>query len=162
ARSMVAGMTRLRAMAAAWLARLPGGGFGRSVVTLASGTALAQLLLALAMPVLTRLYTPADYGSLAVYSSTLTVLLVCAPVRYEVAIPLPEDEPTAASLLVLTVSLLTGTAIILSLLVWVGGDGFVRVFKVPSLQPYLWLVPVGLFGAGMYQALSYWAIRRSA
>ena len=62
--------------------------FGRSVVTLASGTAMAQLLLALAMPVLTRLYTPTDYGSLAVYASTLTVLLVLASLRYEVAIPL--------------------------------------------------------------------------
>ena len=50
-----------------------GGGFVRSVLTLASGTAVAQLLLALAVPVLARLYTPAEYGVLAVYSSILTV-----------------------------------------------------------------------------------------
>ena len=62
-----------------WWSRVPGGMFGRSVVTLASGTAMAQLLLAIAMPVLTRLYTPTDYGSLAVYASTLTVLLVITP-----------------------------------------------------------------------------------
>ena len=71
-------------------------------MTFASGTAVAQLLLALAMPVLTRLYTPADYGALAVYSSMLTVLVVVASLRYEPAIPLPEDEMTAGSLLVLT------------------------------------------------------------
>src|SRR6476620_5964900 len=145
-----------------WWSIVPGGMFWRSVVTLASGTAIAQLLLALAMPVLTRLYTPADYGSLAVYSSTLTVLLVVASLRYEVAIPLPEDESAAASLLALTVALLTGMAAMLSLLVWLGGDAFVDLFRVPALRPYLWLVPVGLFGAGMYQALSYWAIRRRA
>ena len=162
ASAMAPAVTPWRAAAAALLARLPGGGFGRSVVTLASGTAVAQLLLALAMPVLTRLYTPADYGSLAVYSSTLTVLLVVASLRYEVAIPLPEDESTAASLLALTVALLTGMAAMLSLLVWLGGDAFVDLFRVPALRPYLWLVPVGLFGAGMYQALSYWAIRRRA
>ena len=57
----------------------------RHVVTLASGTAIAQLLLVLAMPVLTRLYTPADYGTLAVYSSTLTVLLVLASDKYDPA-----------------------------------------------------------------------------
>jgi O-antigen/teichoic acid export membrane protein len=159
---MVAAVTRLRATVDRWLARVPGGGFGRSVVTLASGTAVAQLLLALALPLLTRLYTPADYGSLAVYASTLTVLLVIASLRYEMAIPLPEDDPTAASLLALTIALLTGTTSIVALLVWLGGDAFVRVFNVPALRPYLWLVPVGLFGAGMYQALSYWAIRRSA
>jgi lipopolysaccharide exporter len=155
-------VTRAHVSGSRWWARLPGGVFGRSVITLASGTALAQLLLALAMPVLTRLYTPADYGSLAVYSSTLTVLLVIASLRYELAIPLPDDEPTAASLLVLTIMLLTGMATVLSLLVWIGGDAFVTALKVPALRPYLWLVPVGFFGAGMYQALSYWAIRRGA
>src|SRR5262245_57367214 len=145
-----------------WWAKLPGGVFGRSVLTLASGTAMAQLLLALAMPVLTRLYTPTDYGTLAVYSSTLTVLLVVASLRYEVAIPLPRDEPTAASLLVLTFALLGGMATLLSLLVWAWGDAFVATLKVPALRPYLWLVPVGFLGAGTYQTLSYWAIRRSA
>ncbi len=145
-----------------WWSRVPGGMFGRSVVTLASGTAMAQLLLAIAMPVLTRLYTPTDYGSLAVYASTLTVLLVIASLRYEVAIPLPEDESTAASLLVLTFALLTGMTTILSLVIWLGGDAFVTTLKVPALRPYLWLMPVGFFGAGTYQALSYWAIRRSA
>jgi hypothetical protein len=48
-----------------WL-RLPGGTFGRSVLTLASGTAVAHLLVILSAPVLTRLYTPADLGALAV------------------------------------------------------------------------------------------------
>jgi len=143
-------------------AKLPGGVFGRSVATIASGTATAQLLLALATPVLTRLYTPADYGTLAVYSSTLTVLLVVASLRYEVAIPLPEDEPTAASLLLLSFTLLAGMATILSLAIWAGGDRFVAAARVPALQPYLWLVPIGFLGGGTYQALSYWAIRRSA
>lgn len=140
--------------------KVPGGAFGRSVVTLASGTAIGQLLLFLAVPVLTRLYTPADYGALAVYSSTLTVLVVLASLRYEAAIPLPQDEDTAASLLALTFLLLTVTAAIVSLLVWLAGDAFVAVVKVPALRPYRWLLPVGFIGAGMYQALSYWAIRR--
>ena len=70
-------------------ARLPGGAFARGVVTLASGTAAAQLLTVLALPLITRLYSPADYGTLAVYSSTITLLLVVASLRYEVAIPLP-------------------------------------------------------------------------
>ena len=95
------------------------------MVTLASGTAIAQLLLALAMPALTRLYTPADYGTLAVYSSTLTVLLVLASLRYEAAIPLPEDEEVAGSLLALTLIVLAAMAVLVALLVWLAGDAFV-------------------------------------
>jgi lipopolysaccharide exporter len=140
--------------------RLPGGAFTRSVMTLASGTAIAQLLVVLAMPVLTRLYTPADYGALAVYSSTLTVLVVLASLRYEVAIPLPEEDEVASSLLALTFVLLAIMAAVVSLLVWLGGDVFLTVVNVPALRPYRWLIPLGFIGAGAYQVLSYWAIRR--
>ncbi len=140
--------------------RVPGGAFGRSVVTLASGTAIAQLLLVLAAPVLTRLYTPADFGALAVYSSTLTVLLVVASLRYELAIPLPENDEPAASLLALAFVLLAAMAALVSLLVWLAGDAYVAAVNVPALLPYRWLIPVGFVGAATYQALSYWAIRR--
>jgi lipopolysaccharide exporter len=138
------------------------GGFTRSVLTLAGGTATAQALLVVAVPVLTRLYTPADYGSLAVYSSTLTILLVLATLRYEMAIPLPEDDQAAGSLLALGVMLLLILTAILGLLVWLAGDAFVAAVNVPRLRPYLWLIPLGFLGAGMYQVLSYWAIRRQA
>ena len=94
---------------------LPGGAFARHVVTLASGTAMGQLLLVLALPVLTRLYSPADYGALAVYSATLTVLLVLVSLRFEVAIPLPEDDQVAGSLLAL--SLLSLAAVTLVVIV---------------------------------------------
>jgi hypothetical protein len=134
-------------------AQLWRGNFARSVVALASGTAVAQLLLALAVPLLARLYTPADYGSVAVYSSTLTVLLVIASLRYELAIPLPEDHATAGSLLVLTFIFLGVTTALVSLLVWVAGDAFVSAVKVPALLPYRWLIPVALLGAGTYQGV---------
>jgi O-antigen/teichoic acid export membrane protein len=114
------------------------------------------------VPVLTRLYTPADYGALAVYASTLTILLVLATLRYETAIPLPEDESVAGSLLVLSVVILLVLSASLGLLVRFAGDAFVAAAKVPPLRPYLWLIPLGFFGAGMYQLLSYWAIRRRA
>ena len=141
---------------------LPGGVFARHVVTLASGTAMGQLLLVLALPVLTRLYSPADYGALAVYSATLTVLLVLVSLRFEVAIPLPEDDQVAGSLLALSLLSLAAVTLVVSVLVWLTGDALVARAKVPALRPYLWLIPIGLAGGGAFQALSYWAIRRRA
>ena len=141
---------------------LPGGAFARHVVTLASGTAMGQLLLVLALPVLTRLYSPADYGALAVYSATLTVLLVLVSLRFEVAIPLPEDDQVAGSLLALSLLSLAAVTLVVSVLVWLTGDALVARAKVPALRPYLWLIPIGLAGGGAFQALSYWAIRRRA
>ena len=135
-----------------WLST-PSGGFARHVMTLASGTAIAQLLLVLATPILTRLYTPADYGTLAVYASTLTVLLVLASLRYESAVPLPEDEDVAGSVLAIALLVLAGMVMLVSVLVWLAGDAFVARANAQRLRPYLWLLPVGLLGAGAYQAL---------
>ncbi|HEX6435244.1 MAG TPA: oligosaccharide flippase family protein, partial [Gemmatimonadales bacterium] len=143
-----------------WWSRVPGGTFGRHVVTLASGTAIGQLLLFIAVPVLTRLYSPADYGALGVFSSTLQILVVLASLRYEQAIALPEEEDVARSLLGLTFLLLTAMTSLVSLLVWLAGDEYVSALNVPALRPYLWLIPVGFLGAGVYQAVSFWAIRR--
>ena len=143
-----------------WWSRVPGGAFGRHVVTLASGTAIGQLLLFIAVPVLTRIYSPADYGALGVFSSTLHMLVVLASLRYEQAIPLPEDEDVARSLLGLTFVLLAAMTSLVSLLVWLAGDAYVSAVNVPALRPYLWLIPVGFLGAGAYQAVVFWAIRR--
>ena len=45
-------------------ARLGRGGFARNVATLAGGAAVAQFLPVLFTPLLTRLYSPADFGVL--------------------------------------------------------------------------------------------------
>src|SRR3990172_2772668 len=70
---------------------LPRGGFARSVAVLAGGTTLAQVISILVSPALTRLYTPEDFGALAVYISILSMLLVVASWSYELAIALPEE-----------------------------------------------------------------------
>jgi lipopolysaccharide exporter len=143
-----------------WL-RFPGGSFGRSVLTLASGTALAHLLVVVSAPVLTRLYNPAEFGTFAVYSSVLSVLLVVASLRYESAIPLPPEDDQAASLLALSLAILAGMTLVLGLLVWLFGASAARAANVPELGSYRGLIPLGFLGAGGYQILALWAIRRS-
>ena len=135
-------------------------GFFADVLFLAGGTAVAQALVLLVSPLLTRLYSPEAFGALGVYTCILSVLSVVASLRYEQAIPLPEDEESADKLLalclsiVLTLSLAVGVCVYWlgsSLESWSGFDGF---------RFYLWLLPLSLLGAGFYQALSYGATRR--
>jgi O-antigen/teichoic acid export membrane protein len=68
----------------------------------------------------------------------------------------------AGSLLALSLLSLTLVALLSGILVALAGDSLVQRAKVPALRPYLWLLPIGLAGAGAFQALSYWAIRRRA
>ena len=103
-------MTRIRSS----LRRLlPRNAFARGVSVLVGGTAGAQLLTVLAAPLLTRLYSPEDFGLLAVYASLLALIGVISSLRYELAIPLPEDDTEAANVAVLSL-ILVGISTLLS------------------------------------------------
>ncbi len=147
----------------AWARRLrPSSGFVRSVSVLASGTAAAQVIVVLASPLLTRLYTPDDFGVLAVFTAVLGLLSVVASLRYQLAIPLPDSEDDALAVAALGLLIVLGMALSSALVVALMGERIAFWFNTPALAPYVWLVPVGLFLTGVYQVLKYWAIRAEA
>ena len=154
-----------RMPALAWVKKkaslvLPRGRFARSVALLAGGTALGQAITVLVSPILTRLYTPEDFGVFGVYASILGIVTVVASLRYEYALPLPEDDKVAANILVLCFILLFGMTTLSWLVIHGLGGQIVTWANVPGLKPYLWLIPLGMFGAGTYQILNYWAVRK--
>lgn len=142
--------------------RLRGGSFSTQVAVLVGGTAFAQALSIVAMPVLTRLYDPGDYGVFAVYTSLLAVLAAINSARYELAIPLPKDEKDAANLLALVLALVVALSAVLGGAAWALRDHIAAWTQTPALARYMWLLPVGLVLVGTYQGLTYWAVRKQA
>ena len=138
---------------------LPGNTFARGVGVLVGGTAGAQLLTVLAAPLLTRLYSPEDFGLLAVYASLLTLIGVISSLRYELAIPLPEDDGEAANVAALSLILVGINSLLSGVLVWQLGPAIADALGVPALASYLWLLPVGVLIGGAYTVFNYWAIR---
>ncbi|MEJ2717850.1 MAG: lipopolysaccharide biosynthesis protein [Deltaproteobacteria bacterium] len=140
----------------------PGALFARNVSMLAGSRALAYVVVLAASPILTRLYTPEDFGVLAVFVAILGLMLTIASWRYEIAIPLPRDEAVAANLLTLTLIILAGMSALFSVGMVFVGEKLIVWTKTPALRPYLWLLPVSLAAAGLYQVFNYWALRRKA
>lgn len=134
--------------------------FFKNVVLLAGGTAGAQAITILSAPVTTRLYTPADFGVLTVFAAVIGIIGQLSTLRYSVTIPIAEDEDLADNvlklcfLITLSLSFLFGAGVLLF------GDYFASKFSAAHAAPYLWLLPVCLLGAGLYEALSSWAVRR--
>jgi O-antigen/teichoic acid export membrane protein len=135
---------------------LPVGGFARKVGLLASGTAAAQLITVLILPLLTRLFTPEQFGVLASYVAIIAIVNAVSGLRYEMAIPLAENEEQAFHLLVLSVLLVFAFAIITTAVVALIPE------HVMPLGGVKWLIPAGITAVGVYQALSYWALRQKA
>ena len=101
---------------------LPKNTFARGVSVLVGGTAGAQLLTVLAAPILTRLYSPEDFGLLAVYASLLGLIGVVASLRYELAIPLPESDEEAAHVMVLSLLILLGMTVLTAIVMTIFGS----------------------------------------
>lgn len=89
----------------------------RSVTTILGGTASAQMLTLLAMPLVSRLYGPADYGFYGVVVAATMVVAIVASFQLHQAIVLPKLEVHAVGLLqlaslgVLAGGLLTAVAV---------------------------------------------------
>lgn len=138
---------------------LPKGKFAHNVGVLVGGTAGSQVLMVLAAPLLTRLYTPDDFGILAVYVGLISVVTVISSMRYELAIPLPKTEEEAAHLVILSFLCVVLVTLLSVALVFFLGETLLIFFGMQKLSSYIWLLPLGIFLAGVFQILNYWAIR---
>lgn len=141
---------------------IPRGRFGRSVAVLAGGTALGQIIVVLASPILTRLYGPDDFGVMAVYVSLLGIFSVVASLRYQLAIPLPREDGEAANVLTLSLAIVLLVSLSTGFVVWLFGGRIAEWVNAPALRPHLWLLPLGVGMVGTYQIFSYWAMRKRA
>jgi len=138
---------------------LPGGAFARNVLVIASGSTLGQLLVVAASPLLTRLYTPEQFGILGVYMASILLLSGISTLRYEMAIPLPKEDATAKHLLQLSLGLSLGFSLALGLVLLWGGGALLGWLKWGELAPYASFLPLGTFLIASYQSLTYWAVR---
>jgi len=138
---------------------IPRGQFGKNVLLLAGGTAITQVIAVMAIPFLTRLYSPEDFGILAIYVSIIYILMTVCTLRYEWAIPLPKDAQSAAHLLLLSLMILLIIVVIVTCAIFFINNYLKLWGGLIELQPYLWFIPLSLLGAGCYQILNMWAIR---
>lgn len=129
------------------------------VVKLATGNSIAQGLIVVASPLLTRLYTPEAFGLMTLFISITGIFRVISCLRYEFAIVLPESNEEAANLLggsMLVVMLIAGFS---ALIVILGGGPLLSLFNAEQLQPFLWMMPLTIFTGGVFLALNYWNTR---
>jgi O-antigen/teichoic acid export membrane protein len=130
------------------------------VVVLAGATAVSQGLVVVATPLLTRLFSPAEFGTLAAFISILTIILSIASLRYELAVPLAPTDAVAVNVLVVALVVVGVVAAATAVVVLPLAGQIASWINVPDLERYLWLLPLAVLAGGIYQGLSHWTIRR--
>ncbi|MDR7866271.1 MAG: oligosaccharide flippase family protein [Sporomusaceae bacterium] len=127
-----------------------------------SATVFSQLLLLGTSPLLTRLYSPHDFGIFGLIMAYASVLSIVITGRYELAIMLPEDSIKAIHVVILTCAVtalfsvitLFGTVIVLH------GSLFSSFAVFNELGNWVYAVPVIALLQSLYQALYFWFNRQ--
>jgi len=116
-------------------------------------------MLLAAAPILTRLYSPEDFGLLALYVSITAILQVILSMRYEYAINLCENVREAMAVLKLCLIIVLFFAVVSLVFVWLYRDMVAARLGLPELADYLWILPISLLLLGSFNVFKFWCVR---
>lgn len=133
--------------------------FKSNIIKLILGTGFAQVIPIMLLPVLTRIYSPEDFGIFAVYMAIAGILGVIATGRYELAIVLPKNNNDASDIFWLCIIISFFLSVFSLLFIFMFNDVFLVVLQLPINSNILFLVPFSIFFAGLLQSLNYFFVR---
>ncbi|MBL0686303.1 MAG: oligosaccharide flippase family protein [Sulfurospirillum sp.] len=134
--------------------------FLRDVLILMSGTTIAQIIPISISPILTRLYTPEDFGVFALFVAIVGLMAVTASAGYEQAILIPNYDKYAINILVLGFFLVCFTVIFAYLLIFLFKENILNLLNSSLLGDWLYIAPVTVFFVGLFNLLRNYNIRK--
>ena len=134
--------------------------FSKNVLTLMTGTTIAQAIPIAISPILTRIYTPEDFGVFALYLAIVSILVVFTTGQYDLAIMLPKYEKSAISIVKLSLIINTIFSISIFIVIFIFFDFFQSLSDKNSLGYFLYFIPLSVFLIGCYNTMNYWLNRK--
>jgi O-antigen/teichoic acid export membrane protein len=133
--------------------------FNKHFFVLISGTSISQLVPLLASVVLARIYSPEDFGILAIFTSLVSIFTSVNNLRYEFAIPLPTEDKDAVILTFLSGIIAIGFSIALFIIALLFKTPILKLIGGEQLGNWIYAVPLAIFFWGIYSPLNYFALR---
>lgn len=125
-----------------------------------TGAVIAQALPLAISPILTRIYSPDDFGLFALYMSIASVISIIATGRYEMAIMLPAKDEAAVSLAYLSILIAVLISSVTLVIIWLFHGPITDIVNNAAISKWLYLIPASIFIAGLYRTLYYWLNRK--
>ena len=125
-----------------------------------TGTTIAQAIPIAISPILTRIYTPEDFGLLALYVSIVSILSVVVTGQYELAIMLPKKDNDAINIMALSMIITFSMSFILLCIIFLLNENITKLLGNEEISNWLYLIPFSIFLTGTYNSLNYWLNRK--
>lgn len=123
-------------------ARFQASAYWKDIAWLVSGNSAAQAITLAAMPILSRLYRPADFATLSLFTSGFMFTTLAASLRYEYLVQLPRDDAEAWQVctFIFRTSLLA--ILILTPGAWLLRSRIATWVEAPGFGPWVPLLPL--------------------
>lgn len=125
---------------------------------LAGGTGAGQVILVAVSPFLTRLYTPSEFGSLAIFISIVGLLIAISAGGYHFAIMLPDRMDDANVVLGLSLVMVAFTTVVTAIIAVI-----FMLFGIfdDALGGWILVLPLAVLFGGAAQVMAAYAVRSS-
>ena len=133
--------------------------FIKNILALATGTSIAQFIPILISPILTRIYTPEDFGLFALFIAVTVIFGSIANGKYETAIMLPKKDEDAINLFALGLIITFSVSILLLILIIFLNQYFANMLSNNEFRQWLYFVPLGVFLIGLWSLLNFFSNR---
>ena len=126
----------------------------RQVLGLGSGVLIAHLITLAVSPIITRIYSPEEFGEFALFTSIVTILTLVATGSYEFSIVLPKREKTALSIFKVSVLCAVGFSTLLLVLLSIFYSPITEFASVSTV--FLLLIPFAVLFNSLNGSYTYW------
>ncbi|WP_342600226.1 oligosaccharide flippase family protein [Psychrobacillus sp. FSL H8-0483] len=133
--------------------------FFKNVLIITGGTATAQLINTLLTPVITRIYSPEEFGILTVYLAILGIIAITGSLKFDLGIAIAEDDEKAINVVALSIIVLVMYVSSITLILYFWGDNLLELFSSTVIIKYKFLIPLGILFTGLYNIFTQWALR---
>ena len=119
----------------------------KNITTLASGTFLSQLVLVLFIPILSRIYTPNEFGLYSLFIAFSSSLAIISTLTYDRAIVLPKEKEDAKLISILSIVICLFTSALFAFVLYIFNDFFLKYFG--GYKFILVLIPLKILQSGL-------------
>mgnify|MGYP005990548957 FL=1 len=134
--------------------------FNKNVLTLLSGTTIAQALPVAISPILTRMYAPEDFGLFAIFIAITAIFGSTVNARYDLAIMLPKKDEDAINLFALGFVITTIISFCIFILILIFNKNLVYYLGNKEIGIWLYFLPLTIFLTSIWNILSNFNSRK--
>ena len=139
--------------------KLVSSSFLRNVITLSAGMGLASFISFCFLFILTRLFTPEEFGKWDVFMRIIQLVAILFTLRLEMTIVLPKDQKEATKVSLLSLVILSLLSFLSLIIFFLFHDYFNSLIGNHFDSWWLILIPFGGFFLGFYNILLNWNSR---